>query len=140
MSPYGLQDKVQALNLAPKSSTIWTLLTFPGLAPAVVSSAFALAILNYRPVLLQAKSVHVLKGLPMLLLLFATPAPSHTHAHFSASQTPIHLSRASQRSFSSSVGRADHFFLHAPVICCIDTALLTVLLISLCVSFFYARW
>lgn len=81
VSPDRLRDKVQALRMVSKSSTVWTLLTSPGFSPAPFShTTYAPAILNYWSVLQQTKLVQVLKvSCWLLVLLAATPLHKHLH-------------------------------------------------------------
>ena len=146
MSPYGLQDKVQALRMVPKSSTInpahlSRLISYCVLSLSHTHTTYALVILNSWPVLSNRLSLFRCQG-SYSCSCFCLQPPHSTQAHTrtptrsSTSWTPICLSRSTPGSPFSSTGRTDHFFLHVPMICYIDTVPLTVLLISLYMSYF----
>ena len=147
--------------MVPKSSTIdlahlSRLISYCVLSLSHTHTTYALVILNSWPVLSNRLSLFRCQG-SSHAAAFAynhptvhkhtheyTCARTHTHTHMhacaltrgSTSWTRICLSRSSQGSPFSSTGRTDHFFLHVPMICYIDTAPLTVLLISLYMSYF----
>lgn len=141
LSPHGPQDKVRALRLASKSSTVWTLLPSPGCCPAALSlTTHALAILNNWP---PTHGVGVPKGLPKLLLLLAATLPrpppcTPTHSaplpqllpiFKSQPEKPFHLYRQTRPLLPS----CPPWELHAPIQSSFTSHHVTS--ISVCLSF-----
>lgn len=120
VSPDRLRDKVQALRMVSKSSTVWTLLTSPGFSPAPFShTTYAPAILNYWSVLQQTKFRSWRSHAGCWFCLQPPPyTNTYTLAHIYKmrlcfKKSPPSL-KTSQGSLSSSAGGMDRFFLPGP--------------------------